>query len=147
MYKKIILLVEDNQDDIELTLRAFNKNNILNKIIVVKDGAEALEYLLQKGKYSNLTIDDYPELVLLDLKLPKLGGLEVLKKIRENEKTSLTPVVIVTSSSEEQDLIQSYKLGANSYIRKPVNFNQFIDAVRQLGLYWLVINEGPPKRK
>jgi len=147
MYKKIILLVEDNQDDIELTLRAFNKNNILNKIIVVKDGAEALEYLLQKGKYSNLTIDDYPELVLLDLKLPKLGGLEVLKKIRENEKTSLTPVVIVTSSSEEQDLIQSYKLGANSYIRKPVNFNQFMDAVKQLGLYWLVINEGPPKRK
>lgn len=147
MDKKTILLVEDNQDDIELTIRAFKKNNILNNIDVVKDGEEALQYLFHSGKYSHLTIKDYPELVLLDLKLPKISGLEVLKKIRENEKTSLTPVVILTSSKEEQDLINGYKLGANSYVRKPVDFNQFIEAVKQLGLYWLVINEPPPKEK
>ncbi|MCC7573126.1 MAG: response regulator [Candidatus Methanofastidiosum sp.] len=147
MNKKTILLVEDNQDDIELTIRAFKKNNILNNIDVVKDGEEALDYLFQKGRYSNLTVEDYPELVLLDLKLPKLGGLEVLKKIRENKKTSLTPVVILTSSKEEQDLSNGYKLGANSYVRKPVDFNQFMEAVKQLGLYWLVLNEGPPRGK
>jgi CheY-like chemotaxis protein len=145
MKNKTILLVEDNQDDIELTIRAFKKNNILNTIDVVKDGEEALDYLFQKGRYSHLTVDDYPELVLLDLKLPKLGGLEVLKKIRENKKTSLTPVVILTSSREERDLSNGYKLGANSYVRKPVDFNQFMEAVKQLGLYWLVINEPPPK--
>jgi len=145
MNKKTILLVEDNQDDIELTIRAFKKNNILNTIDVVKDGEEALDYLFQKGRYSYLTVDDYPELVLLDLKLPKLGGLEVLKKIRENKKTSLTPVVILTSSKEEQDLSNGYKLGANSYVRKPVDFNQFMEAVKQLGLYWLVLNESPPR--
>ena len=145
MNKKTILLVEDNEDDIELTLRAFKKNNILNKIVVVKDGAEALDYLFWQGKYSHLTIEDYPELILLDLKLPKLGGLEVLKKIRENEKTTLIPVVIVTSSKEERDPIESYKHRANSYVRKPVDFNQFVEAVKQLGLYWLVINESPPK--
>ena len=122
MNKKTILLVEDNEDDIELTLRAFKKNNILNKIVVVKDGAEALDYLFWQGKYSHLTIEDYPELILLDLKLPKLGGLEVLKKIRENEKTTLIPVVIVTSSKEERDLIESYKHRANSYVRKSCRF-------------------------
>jgi len=145
MHKKTILLVEDNEDDIELAIRAFKKNNIANNIDVVKDGQEALDYLFQKGKYTHLTIDDYPELVLLDLKLPKVGGLEVLKTIRENTKTSLTPVVILTSSREEQDLVNGYKLGANSYIRKPVDFNQFIEAIKQLGLYWLVLNEGPPQ--
>jgi len=145
MKNKTILLVEDNQDDIELAIRAFKKNNIANNIDVVKDGEEALDYLFQKGRYPHLTVDDYPELVLLDLKLPKLGGLEVLKKIRENKKTSLTPVVILTSSREEQDLLNGYKNGANSYVRKPVDFNQFIDSVKQLGLYWLVINEPPPK--
>lgn len=147
MNKKTILLVEDNQDDIELAIRAFKKNNIANNIDVVKDGEEALDYLFQKGKYSHLTVEDYPELVLLDLKLPKVGGLEVLKKIRENKNTSLTPVVILTSSREEQDLISGYKLGANSYIRKPVDFNQFIEAIKQLGLYWLVLNEPPPRGK
>ena len=140
--------MEDNQDDIELTLRAFKKNNILNQIKVVKDGEEALEYLFQKGKYLGIsTIDDYPELVLLDLQLPKIGGLEVLKKIQENKKTSLTAVVILTSSKEEQDLIKGYALGANSYVRKPVDFNQFMESVKQLGLYWLVINQSPPKAK
>jgi CheY-like chemotaxis protein len=145
MNKKTILLVEDNQDDIELTIRAFKKNNILNAIDVVKDGEEALDYLFRKGKYSNLKDENMPELVLLDLKLPKIGGLEVLKKIRENKGTSLTPVVILTSSREEQDLINGYKLGANSYVRKPVDFNDFMEAAKQLGLYWLVLNEPPPK--
>lgn len=147
MNKKTILLVEDNQDDIELAIRAFKKNNIANNIDVVKDGEEALDYLFQKGRYSHLTDEDYPVLVLLDLKLPKVGGLDVLKKIRENKNTSLTPVVILTSSREEKDLISGYKIGANSYIRKPVDFNQFTEAIKQLGLYWLVLNEPPPRGK
>lgn len=145
MDKKMILLVEDNPDDEELTLRALKKNNIVNDVAVVRDGAEALDYLFCTGRYASRDSRDLPQVVLLDLNLPKMGGLEVLRRIRENEKTRLLPVVILTSSKEEQDLIQSYSLGANSYVRKPVDFNQFVDAVRQLGLYWLVLNEAPPK--
>jgi CheY-like chemotaxis protein len=135
---KKILLVEDNPDDVALTLRAFKKNNIMNEIIVAKDGAEALALLLDK----NLEL---PALVLLDLKLPKVGGLEVLEKIRATPETKLIPVVILTSSKEEADLTNGYKSGCNSYIRKPVDFVQFAEAVKTLGLYWLVLNEGPPK--
>lgn len=145
MDKKMILLVEDNPDDEELTLRALKKNNIVNDVAVVRDGAEALDYLFCAGRYASRNSSDLPQIVLLDLNLPKMGGLEVLRRIRENEKTRLLPVVILTSSKEEQDLIQGYSLGANSYVRKPVDFNQFVDAVRQLGLYWLVLNEALPK--
>ncbi len=138
-----ILLVEDNPDDIELTLHALRKNNILNEVLVAKDGVEALDLLFAKGKYESRGIYNMPHVILLDLKLPKVDGLEVLRKIRTHELTKLLPVVILTSSSEEQDLVTSYELGANSYIRKPVDFNKFIEAVRQLGLYWLVLNEPP----
>jgi two-component system response regulator len=144
MAERTILLVEDNPDDVELTLRALKKNNITNKITVVRDGAEAVDYLFGEGKYADRDTTQKPSVVLLDLKLPKLGGMEVLKRIRSEERTKLLPVVILTSSKEEQDLIKGYKLGANSYIHKPVDFNQFIDAVRQLGLYWLILNEPPP---
>jgi two-component system response regulator len=140
---KYILLVEDNPDDIELTLRALRKNNILNEVVVAKDGVEALDFLFATGKCESCDIDNMPHVILLDLKLPKVDGLEVLRKIRTNERTRLLPVVILTSSSEEQDLVTSYKLGANSYIRKPIDFNKFIEAVGQLGLYWLVLNEPP----
>ncbi len=144
MNEKIILLVEDNMDDEELTLRALKLNHILNKVIVVRDGVEAMEYLNSTGKYENRNPDELPQLILLDLKLPKLGGLEVLKNIRTLVHTQLIPVVIMTSSSEEEDIISSYRLGANSYIRKPVEFTNFTKAVQQLGLYWLVINQSPP---
>lgn len=143
MKMKTILLVEDNPDDEALTLRAMKKNNIINDIIVARDGAEALDYLFGAGKYAGRDISDGPQVILLDLNLPKIGGLEVLKRIRSDERTSLFPVVILTSSKEEKDLVESYKLGANSYICKPVDFNQFADAIRQLGLYWLVLNIVP----
>ena len=144
MEEKIILLVEDNPDDVTLTERALKKSHILNKLIVAKDGVEALDYLFGTGSSAGRDMNNMPEIVLLDLKLPKIDGLEVLKRIRANEQTKLLPVVILTSSKEEKDLIDGYSMGANSYIRKPVNFNQFADAVRQLGLYWLVLNERPP---
>jgi two-component system, response regulator len=145
MNEKMILLVEDNPDDEELTLRALKKNNIGNNLTVVRDGAEALDFLFCTGAYANRDGQDLPQVVLLDLNLPKVGGLDVLRRIRDNETTRLLPVVILTSSKEEQDLIKGYSLGANSYVRKPVDFNQFVEAVRQLGLYWLVLNEAPPK--
>ena len=145
MKKRTILLVEDNPDDVELTLMALNRNNIVNKIDVVTDGAEALDYLFCAGKYLDRDADAMPALILLDLRLPKVDGLEVLERIRGDKRTNLLPIVILTSSKEEYDLINGYKLGANSYIRKPVDFNQFTEAVKQLGLYWLVLNEAPPK--
>lgn len=144
MSGKIILLIEDNPDDVELTLRALKKNNIANEIVVAGDGAEALEYLMATGKYAGRATSDLPEVVLLDLKLPKVGGLEVLRAMRADPRTQLLPVVVLTSSSEETDVISSYQLGANSYIRKPVDFNQFREAIRELGLYWLVLNQAAP---
>jgi two-component system, response regulator len=145
--EKIILLVEDNPDDVDLTLRAFKQNNILNKVVVARDGVEALDYLMGTGIYAGRCLKDLPVVTLLDLKLPKIDGLEILKRIRSNEITSMLPVVVLTSSMEEMDLINSYKLGANSYIRKPVNFSHFIDAIKALGLYWLIWNETPPPAK
>jgi len=144
MESKTILLVEDNPDDEALTLRALKRNNILNDVVVARDGAEALDYLFAQGVYSDRDPGKLPEVVLLDLKLPKIDGLEVLKRIRGNERTRRLAVVILTSSNEERDIIAGYDLGANSYIRKPVDFNQFMEAVRQLGVYWLVLNVSPP---
>ena len=141
--KKVILLVEDNPDDELLTLRAMRKNNIANEIVVARDGAEALDFIFGTGAYAGRNTVERPQVILLDLNLPKIGGLEVLKKIREDPRTTLYPIVILTSSKEEKDLVESYRLGANSYIRKPVDFNQFSEAIRQLGLYWLVLNEIP----
>jgi two-component system response regulator len=140
-----ILLVEDNPDDEALTLRALRQNNITNAVDVVHDGAEALEYLFCTGAHQSRDPAQKPAIVMLDLKLPKLDGLEVLRRLRADERTRLLPVVILTSSKEEQDLIKGYSLGANSYIRKPVDFKQFVAAVGQIGLYWLVLNEPPPK--
>jgi two-component system response regulator len=136
-----ILLVEDNPDDIELTMRALRKNNIANNVVVARDGVQALDYLFCQGAYSDRNIKDKPRLILLDLKLPKLDGLQVLERLRADERTRLVPVVILTSSKEEQDLVSGYRSGANSYVRKPVDFNKFVEAVRQIGLYWLLINE------
>ncbi len=144
MNSKIILLVEDNPDDVDLTLRAFKKSKIANEVVVVEDGAEAIEYLTSTGKYIDNGPEDTPQLVLLDLHLPKMSGLEVLHAIRENQRIKFMPVVILTSSKEESDVIASYELGANSYIRKPVDFDQFLFATQQLGLYWLVLNQPPP---
>ena len=146
MSKKVVLLVEDNPDDVELTLRAFKKNNLINEMVIATDGVEALDYLFGSGAYVERDPSLLPQLVLLDLKLPRIDGLEVLRRIRADERTRLLPVVVLTSSKEEQDLVQSYTLHANSYIRKPVNFDRFIEAVRQLGLYWLVLNECPPAK-
>ncbi len=143
--ERTILLVEDNPDDVELTLRALKQHNIGNEISVVRDGAEALDYLFATGTYSDRDTTIMPAIVILDLKLPKVDGLEVLQRMRADERTKLVPVVILTSSTEEQDMINGYKFGANSYVRKPVDFTQFVEAARQLGLYWLVINEPPPK--
>lgn len=142
---KIILLVEDNPDDEALTLRAFGKNKIKNEVVVARDGAEALDYLFATGSHDGRDVMDLPQVVLLDLKLPKVDGLEVLRRIRADERTRLLPVVILTSSKEERDVIEGYRLGANSYVHKPVNFDEFVDAARQLGLYWLLLNEPPPR--
>jgi len=141
---RVILLVEDNPRDEELTLRALRNSNVLNPMVVARDGAEALDYLFARGAYADRSATALPQLVLLDLKLPKVDGLEVLEALRADERTRLLPVVILTSSVEEQDLIRGYSLGANSYVRKPVDFVQFIEAVRQLGLYWLILNEIAP---
>ena len=143
MKDKIILLVEDNPDDEALTIRALKKNNILNEVIVARDGAEALDYLFCRDKYADRDPNQLPQLILLDLKLPKIGGLEVLKQIRENTRTKYLPVVILTTSKEEQDINKGYELGVNSYVCKPVNFNEFAQAIKQLGLYWLILNEDP----
>jgi two-component system response regulator len=145
MAQKMILLVEDNPDDEALTLRALNKNRVANSIVVVRDGVEALDYLFNSGPYAGRDPFELPQVILLDLKLPKVDGLEVLRRIRSDPRTHMLPVVILTSSREEQDLIQAYSNGANSYVRKPVDFNQFVEAIGQLGLYWLVLNEAPPQ--
>ena len=142
--QKTILLVEDNANDEILTIRALKKNNIMNEVIVARDGVQALDYLFAEGEHEGRDINDQPQVILLDLKLPKIDGHEVLKRIKSDDRTKMLPVVVLTTSNEDQDLISSYKLGANSYIRKPVDFDQFIKAVGQLGLYWLVLNEAPP---
>jgi two-component system, response regulator len=146
MKMKTILLVEDNPNDVVLTLRAFKKNNIENKIVVAGDGLEALDYLFRTGKYKDRDTKSMPALILLDLKLPKMDGLKVLECIRADDRTKLLPVVILTSSNEEQDIIRSYNLHANSYIRKLVDFNKFVEAGQNLQSYWLVLNEQPPLR-
>ena len=142
---KVVLLVEDNPDDVELTLRAFKKYNIMNEVVVASDGAEALDYLFCTGRYASRDTNNLPEIVLLDLKLPKVDGLEVLQRLRADERTKHLPVVILTSSNEERDLIKGYKLGANSYVQKPVEFTQFSEAVGRLGIYWLLLNKSPKK--
>ena len=141
MSEKIVLLVEDNSDDVELTLRSFKKHGIKNKVVIARDGVEALDYLFGTGQYGGRAAPEPPVVVLLDLKLPKVDGLEVLRQVRSSPATRNIPVVVLTTSSEQKDKIQSYSLGANSYIRKPVDFEQFIEATRQLGLYWLMLNE------
>ena len=143
MDEKTILLVEDNEDDVALTLRAFNKINIKNNITVAGDGEEALDFIFCRGKFKERDPNDLPSVVLLDLKLPKVNGFEVLKAIRENEVTKYLPVVILTSSKEEQDVVNGYSLGANSYLRKPVDFEKFFEAVKTLGIFWLLLNETP----
>jgi two-component system, response regulator len=140
MGKPYILLVEDNPDDIDLTIRAFERNRIANEVVVVRDGAQACDFLFSEAR----TDRGLPALILLDLNLPKVSGLEVLQQVRAHETTQLLPTVILTSSKQEEDLIRGYRLGVNSYVRKPVDFNEFVEAVRQVGLYWLVLNEPPP---
>jgi len=144
MRSKLILLVEDNPDDVALTQRAFRQSNLANELKVIVDGAEALDFLFASGNYAGPAVPPLPEVVLLDLNLPKVDGLEVLRQIRAHSRTHLLPVVILTSSREEHDMLTGYSLGANSYIQKPVDFKQFVDAVRQLGMYWLLLNESPP---
>jgi two-component system, response regulator len=147
MADKYILLVEDNPDDEALSIRALKKNRVLNEVVVARDGVEAIDFLFGTGTYAGRDVRELPAVVLLDLKLPRLNGLDVLRRIRSDPATKLIPVVMLTSSLEEEDLFKSYGLGANSYIRKPVDFDQFMEAVRQLGLYWLVLNESPPLTK
>ena len=144
MADRTIMLVEDNSDDEALTLRALKKNNIHNQVVVARDGVEALDYLFGTGAHAERDLGSMPQLILLDLKLPRIDGMQVLQRLRADNRTRLLPVVILTSSKEQQDLIEGYSLGANSYVRKPVDFGQFIEAVRQLGLYWLILNETPP---
>ena len=146
MNNKVILLVEDNPDDEALTVRALKKNKILNEVVVARDGVQALDYLFGEGAHAGRNTKEMPQVVLLDLKLPKLDGLGVLRRLRADARTKLLPVVILTSSNEEQDLLNGYGLGANSYVRKPVDFDAFVAASAQLGLYWLVLNEPPPRR-
>jgi CheY-like chemotaxis protein len=143
MSTKRILLIEDNKSDIDLTLRAFKKANIENPVVILEDGKEALDYIFSRDKYQNNTNLEDPELILLDLKLPIIDGIQVLKEIRSSEKTRHYIVIILTSSKEESDLIMSYNLGVNSYIRKPVDFNQFVEAIKQIGVYWILLNESP----
>ncbi len=146
MNDNVILLVEDNPDDEALTVRALKKNKILNEVVVARDGVQALDYLFGQGSYAGRDTTETPQVVLLDLKLPKLDGLEVLRRLRADDRTKLLPVVILTSSNEERDRVRGYGLGANSYVRKPVDFDAFVTAAAQLGLYWLVLNEPPPRR-
>lgn len=143
MGNKSILLIEDNPDDAKLTIHAFEKNNITNEIVVINDGIKALDYLFKCGMYSESGTNNLPAVILLDLKLPKLDGHEVLKQIRAHERTKLIPVIILTSSKEEDDLVKCYQNGCNSYVQKPVDFNEFIEAVQSLGIYWLLLNEAP----
>jgi two-component system, response regulator len=143
----VILLVEDNPDDIELTRRAFDRSNIANEIVTASDGQEALDYLFSTGVHAGRDAALMPHVILLDLNLPKISGLEVLRRMRADERTKRIPVVVLTTSNEEKDVIGSYDLGANSYVRKPVDFAQFLDAARHLGLYWLVLNEPPPRAR
>ena len=145
MTKKPILLVEDNPDDEALTLRAFERCNVANEVVVVRDGVEALDYLFGTGSYAGRDVTDLPAVIMLDLKLPKIDGMEVLRRLRLDARTKLAPVVILTSSREERNVVEGYRLGVNSYIRKPVDFEQFIEAVKQLGLYWLLLNEPLPR--
>ena len=142
---KVILLVEDNPDDEALTLRALKKNKIANSVVVARDGVEAVDYLFGTGAHAGRDVNDVPQIVLLDLKLPKLDGFDVLRRIRADDRTKFLPVVVLTSSKEERDVIQSYRDGCNSYVRKPVNFDEFLEAARQLGMYWLLLNEGMPR--
>ena len=146
MTSETILLVEDNADDEQLTLRALRKSNIVNEVVVVRDGQEALDYLFGVGAHDGRDISVQPQVTLLDLNLPKVGGLDVLRQLRADPRTALLPIVVMTSSQEDEDIVRSYELGANSYVRKPVDFAQFTESVRQLGLYWLVINRAPPAR-
>ncbi|MEX2536491.1 MAG: response regulator [Trueperaceae bacterium] len=142
-----ILLVEDNQDDIDLTLRALRMHNLANEVVIVRDGAEALDFLFCRGDYAERSPDQKPQLVLLDINLPKLSGLEVLKQVRNSERTRLLPVVMLTTSKQDRDVLDSYMNGANSYVQKPVSFTEFTEAVRQLGIYWLILNEVPWQSK
>ena len=145
MPQKMIMVVEDNPDDEELTLRALRQAKIANEIVVTRDGNEALEFVFGTGQYAGRNLDRMPAVVLLDLKLPKLNGLEVLKRLRSDPRTKLIPVVVLTSSSEDEDMLRSYQVGANSYVRKPVEFASFANAVSQLGMYWMLLNETPPR--